>query len=730
MSIFSSKQTTYLTFYIVLTDAALVDQYTQLYPEGVNRAPLGAAEEFAAPWEGYDEPLADPPFSYTTWRRDDTSDAPFPLDVATFQRHTGGFFGIGGTTIRYYWMGKFVYQNPADPTSGGGSPVTATSKRRWIEGFECPNRSISGNSTQCTLFTTDASRHTGGRGLAFRGNTGTLTQRLAPNQYDATFVAPIMTSWERFYVRLRKAPTTGTVLFWRTHGYNGSDGVGHALGITTSGQIAVFTSDAANTYTNLGTLSDTTLEAWDGHASSDVWAKIDVLIDLTLVTFKVFVNGSQKWNASGLAGGATGHTGSSMGAPVNQAANDLELDIDDWFNSNLPTTLDGLDWDNGSKIVHVHPRQFSANHGTWAGDVRTLLQQAENLTSPAELTSSTSGDICAVDTDGDDMLDSDPKSIGVASLLVTVVGRKAAAPDVNPSIGYKLGGAAAVVTQRTMQATYNNIGIGAMYSAQAGAAAPLPAVTPLELRVVKGADANQTRLVALSAQVELLGKFSQADFTTGERTALGDSIPQNESMGPHNYSYPRSPWAVRGLAPPISPFLVASGTYTGNGTGQDLTFAVPIHFLFIRPLTGGAGGAIWFQHALASHHTFQRGTDPSHLVLFEQDPAFAPGTGEDAQQHRYKVRICGANSQVNQAAVTYQYVAIGDPGMRFLLGGSLHHKTGMGDVVNNLLMTDYTPEFLFLQNEVSGSNTTRGLWCSGPSQSAADTIAALSLIHI
>ena len=723
MAIFDSKKTTYLTFYIVLSDAALVDQYTQLYPDGVNRAPLGAADEFAAPWEGYDEPLADPPFSYTTWRSDDTSDAPFPLDVSTFQRHTGGFFGIGGTTIRYYWMGKFLYQNPADPTSGGGSPVTATAKRRWIEGFEQPNRSISGNSAHAVMFLPEASRHTGGRGFAIRGISNSFIT-YAVNQYDATFVAPIMTSWERFYLRLRKAPTTGSVLFWRTHGYNGSNGVGHAMGITTGGQLAIYTSDAANAYTFLTTVPDVTLEVWNGQAASDVWRKIDILIDLTLVTFKVFVDGAMKLNIAGLAGGATGHTHSSIGAPVNQGANDLELDFDDWFDSNLPTTLDGLDWDNGSKIVQVRPRAFSTNHGTWVGDVRALLQQWEDLTTALELTSSTSGDIAAVDTDAGDLVESDPDNIGVASLIVTVVGRKNAAGDVNPSIGYKLGAAAAVVTQRTMQATYNNIGIGVIFSAQAGAAAPLPAVTPLELRFVKGADANQTRLVALSAQVELLGKFSAADYTTGERTDLGDSLPQSESMGPHNFSYPRSPWARRGLAPPISPYLISSGTYTGNGTGQDLTFAVPIHFFFVRPLTGNAGGGLWFQHGFGSHTNLQRGTSPSPIVLFEQDPSFVAGTGEDAQQQRYRVRITGANSQVNQAAVTYQYIAVGDPGMRFLLGGGIAHKQNAGDLANNLLMTDFAPEFLLLVVEQSGSAASRGLYAKGASQSAADVIAS------
>jgi hypothetical protein len=716
VAIFDSKKTTYLTFYIVLTDPAEVAALTAQYPDGVNRAPEAAGVEFGAPWQGYDVPVISPPFSYTVWRGDD-ADRPFPTDVATFQRHTGGFFGIGGTTIRYYWMGKFMLQAPHDPTSGGGGAVTATTKRRWIEGFELPNRTVNGGSTHSTYFSTDASRHTGGRGFAFRGLTNSsMTYPL--NLYDATFVSPITQTWERMYLRLRKAPAT-SVVFWR-NSYSGG-GSSHALGVGTSGQLALYSIDAANTITFLTALPDSTLEVWNGHADTDVWRRIDMLIDLTAGSFKFYVDGVLRYNGSGLTG--TSHVSSSMGAPVNQGANDLELDVDDWMCANFPAAQNGLDWTNGSKIVQVRPRQFNGNHSVnWTGDVRTLLQQADSLATPTEVTSGTSGAVLAVDTDGDEIIATDPESIGAAAFTVQVVGRKTAGGDVDPSIGYKIGGAAAVVTQRVMQAAYGGIGIGTIFSSQAGSAAALPAVTPLELRVVKGADANTTRLVALSAQVELLGKFSAADYTEDEAGDLGDALPQSESMGPHNYSYPRSPWARRGLAPPISPFLISSGTYVGNGTGQDLTFAVPIHFLFIRPLTGNSGGGIWLQHGYSSHASFVRGSDPNNLVTFEEDPSFVAGTGEDAQQQRYRVRIAGAHSQTNQNAVTYQYVAVGDPGMRFLLGGAILHKTNMGDVANNLLMSDFSPEFLLATLEIAGAVATKGFYGKASAQSAAEIL--------
>src|SRR5216110_2545182 len=116
-----AHKTEWLTFYIVLTDAALVKQYQAQYPEGVNRAIYnpanngGASIEFGAPFRGYTQPNTGAPYSWTPHSGLGTQGGPYPLDVATFQRTSGGFWGIGGTTTRYLWLGQFVLAGTASP---------------------------------------------------------------------------------------------------------------------------------------------------------------------------------------------------------------------------------------------------------------------------------------------------------------------------------------------------------------------------------------------------------------------------------------------------------------------------------------------------------------------------------------------------------------------------------------------------------------------------------------
>ena len=173
-----ADKTTYLTFYIVLADEATVNEWNAANPNGLQWAPSIAADHFGAPYQGYvagtgTDALA-APFSYSDvakYTLEDNRQYPYPLDVASFTEHSGGFWGFGGTTTRYYWLGKFVYKSPLSTTTGGGGGApAATTKRRWLEGFETPSRSPA--QTLSTLHgsycTTDASRHAGGRGLAIR----------------------------------------------------------------------------------------------------------------------------------------------------------------------------------------------------------------------------------------------------------------------------------------------------------------------------------------------------------------------------------------------------------------------------------------------------------------------------------------------------------------------------------------------------------------------------------
>jgi len=172
----------------------------------------------------------------------------------------------------------------------------------------------------------------------------------------------------------------------------------------------------------------------------------------------------------------------------------------------------------------------------------------------------------------------------------------------------------------------------------------------------------------------------------------------------------------------MSPYIVVAGSYVGNGTGQDVTFRCPPVFFYTRPVGAtNLGGSIWHSAGYSSHIGFEAGSTP-HLTFAEDDPTFVPVGGEDSQQQRYRIRIAGAHSQANANTVTYQYVALCDPGMRFSLAGTNLEKFNGAAHAHALVDDSFTPEFGFFHIETNGSNTTRRFYVKGAGQ-AVDTIA-------
>ena len=122
-------------------------------------------------------------------------------------------------------------------------------------------------------------------------------------------------------------------------------------------------------------------------------------------------------------------------------------------------------------------------------------------------------------------------------------------------------------------------------------------------------------------------------------------------MGPHNYPYPQTPWATRGVAPPIAPYAVYAGTYTGNGTGQDLAaFPAPIHLFFARPIGATSSAVMWFAPSLSAHKTFEQETLDATVMYVEQDPTFVSTGVENSPQERYRVRLAGAAGERTRRA--------------------------------------------------------------------------------
>ena len=698
MAILSATKKMFLTYYIVLTDAAEVARLQGLYPDGVNRAPYnvgppagGAAIEFSAPFKGYVEPKASlAPFIWTPWRFDASGGKPFPIDVATFTRHTGGFWGIGGTTVHYYWIGEFKLAGDTTTDATEGEHLVTFARRRWVEGFECPGVN---SSLYVANVSPEASRHVGGLGFAYRGELTTAS--IATNIHGAATDAT--KTWERFYIRLRKLPTT-TVDFWRWHG-NPSAGAGASLGISPAGLIVVNSRSAAGGATLIDFLTPA-IEAWTGLAGHNAWHRIDVIIqtafDASNSQLQVYVDGALAGDFRATL--QTSHVSSDVGGVAN-VANDLEIDIDEWIGAEAPifggvVDTTGVEFKNGSKVTRLRPSGFAASHSVnWAGDYRALIPAYQTTATYARLTTSTSGAVCAVTTDAESVLDNDEGALGIGGFKVGLYGFRG---TTSGTLGYKLGAAAAVNTAIVEPATIGPNFL--MVSPNAGLTA-FADVTPTELYHTKGADVGAAAIQSLHAEVELIGRWGVEDYPEAER-----ALAKGTYTGQHNGPYPRSPWAQRGLAAPISPYACIGGTYVGNGTGFDLTFPVPVHFVLIRPVVS-ASGFFWLPNMLMSSLGMQQQGNPS-IVSVEEDPTFAAGGGEDAAQQRYRARIAGNNAGINTLGATYQYIAIGDPGMRFSLCMSSQANTGQtADRVIPLIVEGFTPTWAFVYPDRPDSGT-------------------------
>jgi len=746
MAIFDSTKRQILTYYIHLTDRDLVAQYQERWPDGINFAPTraaapsffgstGAAEYFDAPWRGYTEPAAgEAPFTWTPNGKDD-QDRPFPLYAANFSRTTGGFWGIGGSTVEWSWMGKFILaqDGAADEDLTAEEGLPGTCRRFWVEGFE---GAISGLSTVATgsglHISPDAGRHPGGMGLAIRSSAASLTYSVATH----LSVAASVPTWERFYLRARAFPTTTTNFYYMTKS-GGTSGAGFQLGLTATGQLAVYTKASTAGTPALVATYDIGLEEWNGLADHQVWKKIDLIHTIGALpassATEIRVNGALVATVSYTGGtaGTNKHNSSILGG-VEGAANDLEVDIDDWtcaewLDDNAANRLAySKEFKGGSKIVFSRSTAFGADHGAWVGDYRVTAQNpgaSTTLTPLQALTSVTSGAIAEIVADAEYRCDADAQAIGVGGMRVQLLATRGSS---NGSIGYSLAGAAPVTAALTESGTLNQHML--MYSPQTAKTVDpqFPPITPLNLRYVKGADVSSASLYHLAAHVELIGKFGPEDYTAAE--LAGIDTDAMASTGTHNFPYPTSPWARRGAAAPVSPYITWGGTYVGNGTGQDISFRAPVHWLYVRPLTGSTGGYFWTSAMLGAHKSTQEAISPQ-IVDIGENTAYAGVTGAEAgQQQEYRLRLVGNESQINQTGITYQYIAISDPGMRYMLNGCFANGAASPDTVHPLVNPEFTPEFLFLYGESVSNTSTVRFYSKSAGQAAASIVSSAGTV--
>lgn len=587
------------------------------------------------------------------------------------------------------WIGRFAYAPPGDTDQNGG-PLGDMMQREWIEGFEMPmqGEGSAGAGGASPYRSRDSSRHPDGYGLAIRGQDGIVSHALAVN---ATSL------WQRLYVRARSFPT-GEVEFWGQH-VDDSALAGISLAMQSTGRVSIKNVDGAGARTTLATTTDPFV--------IDEWVRLDLLIESGVsAKVRLFQRGILIITVDsppGLAAGTHLNT-AFVGTELNTSARALGLDIDDWIAAKMPTSLDGIDFLNGSKVKRIEAKAFHAdNDSNWDGDWRAALQNPADDGSEV-LTSAVSGAVLAVETNAELALDAEVQSLGVAALTVGVESERDGVAD--GTLGFSIAGAAFDMAAITQQNTPNWASRSYFPS---GLQNP-QAITPVALKHTKGASTDPSIVYALAAVAELVGVFGAEDVVLDEGNQP-DAVPVPIPV--HNSPYPTSPWA-RKTVKPLAPVRIEGRLYTGNGTAQDLTFDIPIHWIWVRNIGGAQEGWTWFSSLLATHGEFTQVSAPAAGVSIGLDPDYVAGTEEDAQVSQTILRIVGDDARWNANGDTYQMIVVADPAMRFMFNRALRYPRGTADKTTPFLNTQFLPVASFFWQEVINGSADYKMFWQGP----------------
>lgn len=600
----------------------------------------------------------------------------------------------GGGTFPPGEFGDLIILIPPPPES---SSVMAV--RKWIVGFELPVAGELLSSIFTGRVSRDASRTLEGLGLALR-RSGNAQAVLLTNSLGH---APDTQTWERFYLRLRTRDPVATVPLWRALPSIGG-GSGPRLSILPTGGLrAENLNDPGQVQHFLG---DTT------PLDLDVWYRLDLIFTFATGAgvFKLYVNGVELINRT-VTTGNTGlsqtqnHLQSRLGNYLG-GANTLELDLDDWIGAEHPDpALDSLDWILGSHVSLAHATGFASDHDSvdWSGDWRAALEMAVPLfggSSTALLTTTVAGSnriALTTDARGGDTFGFG----GIAGLEVHVNTPAIGGVPTTIALGYRINGGAVVTEVRE-----TDIGTWqAVRFSPTGLTAPA-ALTSLDL-ILDGSAGSGTRSVrALAATLEHLGVWGAEDLGRLD-TPKAYLLPLRT---PHNAPYPRSVYAQSSPAP-YAPVAVIAGTYVGNNLGQDVLQTIPAHWWWVRNVSNPAArGVRWWSSMIAGHDGL-RTTTSADLLHPTMD-----GQGGAAQP---RLRVGGTSIAANVASDTYQWIAVCDPGMRFLLNGAFAHTDTVTGVSNPLFLSSFLPEIAFLVTEGVSGATTAAVWYKGVGMAAA-----------
>lgn len=702
-----AKTLKYLHYDIVLTDKAVVNAQQALYPGGIFMSPDLASTTYSAPIQKTTDPVTTPNIR-SPWIIA-IPDANYPTNVATIVRKSGGWFGIHllfGNTYTYKWIGSFRY---AASTTGeiGGTPVTpvAIAQRKWCIGFEAP---VEGEILSMSVGTVsrDASRHVDGFGFAYRDNGDSCV--VTPTNNGA---AASPDTWERFYFRVRVAPTLGAARIWSVGG-----SVGITLKIDSTGRLSMW-----SVLLGVDTLQATSAQT----IALNTWKRVDIILHSNAAAggyVRVYVGREQVIsvnfaNGVGMSGHGANHSQSILGDQGGAALETFECDFDDWIGSAHPTELTplvytGLDWLNGSKVQFVNAESAGAGNA-WTGDYR-LINVRDALTSVAGggVTTSVSAAALVMQANARQITTQLGSLGAVCFQAMWYQQQTASIAGSAATFGWRFDGLLDLVA---IALVANTIGwVRRMYR-PSGLMVPIANLTPLEIHYIKYGNVSPATCWLVGVSVELIGTFGAEDIPADE-VVEPSTFPAR--LGNHCAPYPESPWA-RAAAPAVAPVIVHSGTYVGNGTVQELQFRAPVTWFLVMNVGASGVGAFWFSGANVSHPSAQR--QGRNAISGLIDPSFVADGVEDNQQQRTLIRIIGNDSAYNVAATTYQYIAFEDPGGRFNLNGAFFHSINTPTFSNPLSNANFLANWFFAQLERMGSiDATFSLYLKGGGHTASN----------
>lgn len=689
-------------YLITFSDATLYAAAVATYGPYYYGTPLAASAIFGMPYTPFQAwmgggTLTPPPGIYYCPFPSYPFSAPAPAPPGTVPDPTLNGQVVPGYTspilgtlpdMVWSWSGTFLLIGGASP----GPTATAMAQRRWVDGFEAPSTSggaEGGGGNTRRWASRASSRTTEGMGLPYR-----LMNNINRTHTLAQFAAAAKNSWERFYIRLITLPSADQSVWSTTASAEGNPSL--VVYVTSTGQLKAY---------NLGNqAAPGDLLATSAPLTLNTWYRVDQIFKYRTATpgtalYQLYLNRVLVGAASPASGFGLdfnqNHSDSQMGERFSVNFG-LECDIDDWMNadpilngSGVPL-LTGLDFTSGSHMRLLRPRSYKS-HTDWTGDYRVLEQNpVEGTTNAAVISSSTASARLEPNMDASDY------EFGCVAFVVglyTFSGGGAGA-----QLGYSLVGGADVLAAITTGAgTWRNM----MYR-PSGLTTPA-AITPLTLIHTKDTAGGAVEVKALYAVGEFLGAFGEVDNVSNP--ALDAAAP---FTGIHNAPYPESMWvqAPAGLAP-IGEVRLKGGTYVGNDLGQDVLQTFPGHWWYVRPLSGTTAGHFWVSSAIGTHRGDEQRLFSDLMVRSLENTVGAAS------------QVSGPAGDGNATGVTYQYVAISDPAMRFLLNGAFSRRLTPSPSTEPLIDTGFTPVAgFFLIEEVLGASGG-AIWYKGSGHAAA-----------